>query len=360
MKALKIILIAIVSIVLIAAIVGYMQPREVKLTVSKVIDAPMCVLFDNVNDLSKRVEWSPWEKMDSTIVTTIGETSAGLGASYSWTSEGSGDGKLTYVEVKENELLKSKLEFGNENPAFATFLFKQVEDGVEVSWSFEGDFGGAFYQRLMGVIMKPVLETTFTNGLEHLSEYAKADENNPCLTPSKPMTMVDHATIIKNGEGIGVHGEIVEMEIPGTAFVSVVDSCEPTSPNIAALIGGSYGKLVPFVESAGIRMEAAPFVRYHKWEPPTKVVMEPSIVVKSELAETPEGIISSAIPAGKVVMGTHFGAYDKSEEVWNAVMAYIKENGFEEAGYPWHEYVTDPGVETDTNKWESRIYIPIK
>lgn len=360
MKALKIILFAAISILLIAVVVGYLQPRKIEITMSEVINAPTCVVFDNVNDLSKRTQWSPWEQMDTTIQSTLGEKTKGLGASYTWTSENSGDGKLTYIDYKENEYLKSELDFGQEQPAYASFTFKEVEDGVEVTWTFEGDMGGAFYSRLFGVMMKAILEQTYNQGLINLAAQVKEDTENPCVAPAGPKSMTDGATILKNGEGIGVKGEIVEMEIAGANYISVVDSCEVTSDQIAQLIGTSYGKLVGYAQQAGQAMTSAPFVLYQKWDPPTKVVMEPSLLVDATELETPEGINFSSLASTKVIMGTHMGDYGDSEYLWNALDQYAKDNGLEIIGSPWHEYITDPSTELDTNKWESRIYYPVQ
>ena len=361
MKALKIILIAAVSILLIAIIVGYLQPRKIDLKISEVIEAPACVVFDNVNDLSKRTQWSPWEQMDTTIVTKLGEVTSGLGASYSWTSEGSGDGSLKYIEVEENKFIKSELDFGQESPAYATFTFNEVEDGVEVIWTFESDMGGAFYNRLFGVMMKAILEQTYNQGLINLEKQALSDNNNPCTsTDAAPTTITTNATILKNAEGIGIKGEIAELEIEGFNYISVVDSCEPTGPQIAQLIGGSYGKIMGTLQQNKVMHSSAPIVFYHKWEPPTKVVMEPAIIVPASEMALAEGIHQNAVSATKVVMGTHMGNYDEVEYLWNALEKYITDNNLEVNGNPWTEYVTDPGLESDTTKWESRVYFPVK
>jgi effector-binding domain-containing protein len=63
---------------------------------------------------------------------------------------------------------------------------------------------------------------------------------------------------------------------------------------------------------------------------------------------------------GKVVVFDYYGAYDETPNGWIQIDQYIAENELEKNGLAWDEYITDPTIETDTAKWLTRLYQPVK
>jgi hypothetical protein len=39
---------------------------------------------------------------------------------------------------------------------------------------------------------------------------------------------------------------------------------------------------------------------------------------------------------------------------------YIEDKGYTMNGAPFEQYITDPGMESDTSKWQTNIYFPVK
>ncbi|MDF2451811.1 MAG: hypothetical protein K0S26_1315, partial [Bacteroidota bacterium] len=72
-----------------------------------------------------------------------------------------------------------------------------------------------------------------------------------------------------------------------------------------------------------------------------------------------EGVEKFETPAGKVLKIEYFGAYDKSANAHYAMDAYMKEKGLTQS-YVLEEYVTDPGTEKDTAKWQTDIFYLVK
>jgi effector-binding domain-containing protein len=66
------------------------------------------------------------------------------------------------------------------------------------------------------------------------------------------------------------------------------------------------------------------------------------------------------LPGTLAVMGTHFGPYDQTMYLYNALGEFIQEFGLVENGGPIEEYITDPMNEPDTAKWQTNIYFPVK
>ena len=62
---------------------------------------------------------------------------------------------------------------------------------------------------------------------------------------------------------------------------------------------------------------------------------------------------------GKALKVKYLGAYEKTGDAYTDLMAYMEEKGMVPAGAPWEQYVTDPGMEKDTLKWQTDIYFPV-
>lgn len=357
MKALKIIGIALVSILLIVVVVGYLQPSSVEMSNSKVIQAPVCVVFDHVNDMKKRAVWSPWVNMDTTMQLTWSDITEGEGASYSWVSEVMGNGSMTYSHVTPLETVEADLDFGGQGGGHGIFSFEEVEDGTKVTWDFTSDMGSNPFARLMGAIMKPGLETTFKAGLEKLAETASADESNPCVSggTSNAPSLSDNGEILKSSDVDGL--EIVEIQLPEWYYIGIKDSSDVNG--ISESMENNYGKLSQFMRANQLEFVTAPLASYYTWEPPHKVVYS-SIIPVSKAIEGTDAIQAGTMPASKAIRVTHLGAYDGMEATWNAAYKYMGENGFKENGAPFEEYITDPSTTKDPSTLITHIYIPVQ
>lgn len=63
---------------------------------------------------------------------------------------------------------------------------------------------------------------------------------------------------------------------------------------------------------------------------------------------------------GKAVMKKHYGPYEKLHESWNALENHIKENNFQITGFPFEVYVVGARQTSDSSRWQTEIYFPIK
>tara|TARA_R110002050_G_scaffold300722_2_gene471946 strand:- start:91789 stop:92811 length:1023 start_codon:yes stop_codon:yes gene_type:complete len=340
MNTLKYILLSLISLVLIFAGYGYFQDKEVSVSRSIVINAPMDDVFDQFNNIEKRVKWSPWEAMDSTMVVTVGEVSKGSGASYSWTSENSGNGTIIYKEVVPNQLIESKLYFGSmeEEPSQGLMIFTEVGDGSQVTWEVHMDMGNNPFMRIFGRFMDDMVGTTFENGLEAVKQVC---ETNAKETADKMASI-----------------EIIKSEVESKPYIGILDSC--AMDELGNRIANNYGALGAYLGEHSL--QPAGFVRiiYHTYEPPSKVVFEPLFIISNPISVTDDRIHASSTYGGKVITATHIGSYETSGMVWEAMDAYLKNHNLEMNGMPWEEYENTPRDEPDPNKLITHIYMPIK
>ena len=117
------------------------------------------------------------------------------------------------------------------------------------------------------------------------------------------------------------------------------------------IIGGEMKK-------QNLKMSAAPFVIYYT-HPPADFIMD--VAAATDKPGKAEGNVKPGmIKAGNAVVGHYFGDYMKLKEGYDAIGKWIAANNKTITGNPWEVYVTDPGLEKDTAKWQTDIYFPVK
>lgn len=343
MKALKYILVSLIILTLIFVGFGYMQDKEVAVSRSIVIDAPIAMIFDQFNDLEKRLKWSPWEQNDSTMVTQLGEITKGVGASYSWTSENSGNGEILYTEVVPDQLIETELRFGpdEENPGQGLAIFTPVSDGIRVTWEMHSNMGNNPFMRLMGRYMDDIVGPTFEQGLLNIKNICE-NEN------AQAQFLIDHIN----------ESSISEIEVEGKPCISILDSC--SVDEMGERFEGFYTDLAEFAEKNNLHISGYPRAIYHVWNPPSKVVYEPLFVLQENTVESTDIIGNGTTYEGKVITATHIGPYDKSAQVWEALDNYLKTHNLESNGSPWEQYENTPRDEPDPNKLITHIFMPVK
>ncbi len=147
--------------------------------------------------------------------------------------------------------------------------------------------------------------------------------------------------------------EIVELpEQPALTIRDKVPFAE-----VPASMGRSFGEIAIYMSGKGIPFAGNPFAIYHSWDA-THADMEVGFPVPPGSAG--EGRIRlSSLPGGRVVTGLFVGPYDKLSEGYKAMQAWIKERGLVPSSKMWEVYMTDPKVEPDLSKHQTRMYWPI-
>jgi Polyketide cyclase / dehydrase and lipid transport len=171
------ILIAVAVIIIGLVIVVAVQPAEFRITRSNLVSAAPAVVFAQVNDLHQWEAWSPWAKMDPNAKNTFAGSAAGMGASMHWAGNRKvGEGIMTIIESRPNELIRLKLEFLK--PFKAThsveFTFKPAGDQTSVTWSMTGK--NNFMGRTFSLVMNcdKMIGGQFEKGLAAMKSIAEA------------------------------------------------------------------------------------------------------------------------------------------------------------------------------------------
>jgi len=147
------ILIAVVIVVLGLAAFIATRPGEFEVSRSATFAAPAGAVFAQVDELRKWQAWSPWAKKDPQMKQTYEGPPAGTGAVTSWMgNKDVGEGRMTIVDSRPNELIRFKLEFLKPFAATnsAEFSFQEQGGRTAVTWSMRGQ--NNFVGKAMGVV----------------------------------------------------------------------------------------------------------------------------------------------------------------------------------------------------------------
>ena len=173
----KILIVVAVVVVLLLVVIAT-RPADFRIERTASIGAPPAAVFGYVNDLHKWEPWNPWGKIDPAMKLTYEGAAAGPGAVYSWVGNSKvGEGRMTIVESRPNELIRLKLEFFKPMAGIcsAEFAFKPAGNQTEVTWSMAGKNNFIAKAMCLFMSMDKMVGGQFEQGLATLKSIAEAD-----------------------------------------------------------------------------------------------------------------------------------------------------------------------------------------
>ena len=174
---LKKILGAIAAVVVVFAVVVASRPDTFELKRSLVINAPPDVVFAQLNDFHAWSNWSPWEKIDADLKRTYGDVPAGVGATYQWAGEKTGEGNMKITDSKPGEHVGLDLNFTKPFASNNRTDFDLVKsgEGTTVTWAMSGK--NDFMSKAMGLFKSTdaMVGPDFEKGLANMKTAAEAD-----------------------------------------------------------------------------------------------------------------------------------------------------------------------------------------
>jgi uncharacterized protein YndB with AHSA1/START domain len=147
-----------------------------EINVVQQINAPLGKVWGIISDFKNFDAWNPFMAMDPATKVTLGPTTTGEGASYSWESKKMGKGSMVFSGVYPENLITIDMTFmaPNSDTAKLEWRLTHVNDGVEMAWTMTGE------RKLFMVIMVAVLKMDkmmskhFAAGLKRLKALAEA------------------------------------------------------------------------------------------------------------------------------------------------------------------------------------------
>lgn len=162
---------AVVAVLAVLAVVVAMQPAEFKIERAATYNVAPVDVFPYVNDLHLWQLWSPWAKLDPNVKNTFEGPSSGEGAVFRWVGNSAvGEGGMTIMESKPNELVRMRLEFIKPFAAVNTAEFKiqPAADKTVLTWTMYGE--NNFVGKAFGLFMNmdKMVGASFEEGLATL------------------------------------------------------------------------------------------------------------------------------------------------------------------------------------------------
>jgi hypothetical protein len=161
----------------ILAVVVARPPNEFRISRAALMKATAAMVFEQVNDFHKWEAWSPWAKLDPNSKSTFSGAASGVGAGFAWAGNSKvGEGRMTIIEGRPNELILIKLEFLKPFTATNTaeFTFKPEGNQTLVTWSMFGK--NNFIGKAIGLIMNcdKMIKGQFDKGLVQMKAVVEA------------------------------------------------------------------------------------------------------------------------------------------------------------------------------------------
>ena len=334
MKALKVIGITLLVIILIVVGYGMTLSGEAHLERSIVINAPVEKVFKEVNTFRTITEWSPWTKLDPEMTTEYSGPTAGVGAKYAWASEVQevGVGSQEILESRKNEYVKSRMDFGIEGEFTAEFMLEAAEGGTNLTWSYNGKVESLVWKLLLSGI-EGQLGPMYEEGLVNLKTFVEG--------------LPDYTIAIE------------EVESSGIPYIGIRVNMPTNAAEIGPKMGQIYGQLGAFMGQNAIEMAGMPMTVYY-FNEDGSIDMECAMPTTEQVTASTDVIASKTTYSGSLLKGIHLGDYNGLESSHTQLMSYLAQNDYEQAGEMYEIYITDPGVELDTAKWQTDIYIPVR
>lgn len=339
MKILKYLLLLVLILVIGGAIYLATLDGNYKVERTKVIKAPIELVYQKVNDFKTWQRWSPWLYKDPTTQLVYGDISAGMGASYSWESDHKdvGAGSMETLAAVENTSISQSLNIVKpwEQASDVSWSFKAVDGGTEVTWGMTGEM--SLFLRMMAAKMDSYVGPDYEKGLEKLDSVIQSD-------------MQQYSIDI---QGETTHG--------GGYYLYNTTACKIDEwPEKMAEMMPKVGA---YVSENKITMAGPAFALYHKYDEENNAVIFSCAVPVTDrvITEANSGIQTGLLRPFKAIKTTLKGDYKNLYEAWTKTDAYITENKLtKNGGLPGLEiYANDPMKYPNPADWITEIYIPI-
>lgn len=175
------ILLAVAIVVVLFAIIVASRPSDFRISRTARLNAPVDVIFENVNDFHKWDAWSPWAKMDPNAKNSFAGPPSGPGATMSWAGNNKvGEGRMTIAESQPGQFIRIKLEFFKPFKAThqAEFTFKTEGNQTAVTWTMSGR--NNFVGKAIGMLMScdKMIGGQFEQGLASLNSVTQLTVRN--------------------------------------------------------------------------------------------------------------------------------------------------------------------------------------
>ncbi len=121
--------------------------------------------------------------------------------------------------------------------------------------------------------------------------------------------------------------------------------------------GIAFSAVIAYLNEMGEKPTGMPFGKYYNLDM-SALDVEAGFPVNSTFPDKDE-IIASIIPAGLYISTHHVGSYDAVQPAYDALIDWMKKNGYESSGIAYEYYLNDPSENPEIVP-ETEIRFPVK
>jgi effector-binding domain-containing protein len=270
-------------------------------------------------------------KDDTSIKLTYGAASSGVGGSYTWTSKKSGNGSMVFTSQVMNESVHADLKFVDFDMTNDMMIqLKPNGEFTDVTWSMLSKEETPFIQRGIQFIMGFFydIKNDYNKGLNYLEE------------------------VVKNGgAGFSINNYVVqESKFDGNHYL--IKRAHLNFKELPSFFETNFAKLY-VAAGQQAKMPASGII--FKWDNATQTADVAAAIPISSKEVTKGEFEIYSIYACKDIYTEHYGAFDKTNLAYTALDSVMKSKIIIPS-LILEEYITDPKVEPDTNKWLSKVH----
>ena len=177
MRVLKIVGIVLMIIIGVPLIVALFVPKDVQYEKSIEINAPIQVVWENVNSLSDMDKWSPWNQYDPTMKKEIIGKDGTVGAKQVWESnvDEVGKGSQTIAKLNAPNLIETDLKFFSpyESEAKGYVKLKEKNNKTLATWGFASEMPYPMNLMKLFTNMEDMMDKDWNDGLSKLKEISE-------------------------------------------------------------------------------------------------------------------------------------------------------------------------------------------
>ncbi|MEP6940820.1 MAG: SRPBCC family protein [Rudaea sp.] len=337
MRYLKGFFVTVAVLVVALVAIAFFLPKAAHVERSTTINRPASQIFGVINDPHRFSAWSPWFDLDPAAKYTFSGPAAGIGAKFAWVgNKDVGSGSQEIVAAKPNELLRVQLDFGDMGRPTADFHLVPVDGGTKVTWTLDQSFEGSLVGRYFGLMMDSMVGKDYERGLEKLK----------ALVETFPPADI-----------AGITGDAIDLVAQKVYYISA----GPVTDDAAAkgALTAAYRQLGAFLTVSHLTMQGPPMTITNGYDEKSGWSFDAAIAVAANDSPPTGDIKSGSTYAGKAVLFTHVGGYDKLSATIMKAYAWLAVHGYKPRDRLIQEYISDPGT-TPVDQLKTLVKIPVE
>jgi effector-binding domain-containing protein len=332
----KKIILGLVLLLAVAAVVGWLLPRHVRVERAVVINRPASMIFATVNSFQLFPKWSPWQDLDPNMHQSAEGPRDGVGAKLVWSGNDKvGSGTQLITDSTPDRAVASDLDFGGMGVAKSLLTLAPEGPATRVTWTLGVDMGVNPIGHYIGLTMNRMIGPDFARGLGNLK------------TLLESMPNVDIA---------GFDAQAVQM-IP--APILLVAETSASAPNaIADAYMDGFSKIAKFMAKHKLHQKGAP-LGIDGATTAASYSFDAGIPVDRGDIAGADGVRVAQSYSGLALKSIHIGPYDGLPKTYEKLGAYLAVHGYAQNGATFSSFIDDPAsVPIETLRTE--VYAPIK